>query len=239
MAKLEQGSSIADAIINNRSKQQPVQRITAPPFSGPDSGTAPSHLPGVITSSDLRRDVCVDVPSFVQRLQYRSYTGAAATAIGSNYNYAYVISDDVPQGRYWVVEYASGVILGGSGTAVNRIGLWAVPPGPRPAPNIAAFSDNPNFFADSEAAPGQIVNGPPLQQGIRVDEAEFGTSNSNWAIRSDIPLVRSRRLILRAGWCLLVWGGGDGFGNGGVLTEQFRLNMQYSEFLLSEDTEVK
>lgn len=231
--------SISESILNGRSKQQPVHRITAPPLSGPGSGVAPSHLAGVIKSEDAPQEFCVDLPAFIRRLQYNSFTGAIATAIGASYNYAYAFTPDVPQGRYWVLQYASGVILGGSGTAINRIGLWMLPPGPRPAPNSAPFQDNPLVFADTNATPGGSANGPPILQGIRIDESEFGTSNSNWATQADIPLVRSRRVIIPSGWCLLVWGGGDGFGNGGVLGEQFRLNILYSEFLVSEDSEVK
>jgi hypothetical protein len=49
----QQGSSITDSILQVPTSQPAAQqRITAPPLSGPDSGVAPSHLPGVIKARE-------------------------------------------------------------------------------------------------------------------------------------------------------------------------------------------
>ena len=232
-------NTIADSILGNRSKQQPVERLTGPPLAGPGSGHAPRNIPGVIKSEDSVIDLCVNLPAFLQRAQYKSYLGAAATGVGSTYNYAYALADTVPQGRYWVLLYASVAVIG-TGTEAFP-GLWMLPPGNLPAPNIAAFQDNPLIFADLEAAAGEIANGPPVLQGVRIDDADYVSAADGNGVKkyTEQAMLRTRNLIIPANWTLMAYGGGAGFGNGGSLAEQFRLNIVFAEFLLREDTEVQ
>ena len=239
MASFEQGvDNIANSILQVRSNQ-PKSRITSPPLSGPDSGVVPPNVPGVIKANDLRSQVCVNLPSFLQRLQYKTYLGAASTSIGGTTNYSYTLSDTVPQGRYWVLEYASVTILGGSATAVNFVGMWAIPPGRLPAPNSAAYqADLTGFFAGQSAAHN---NGPPISLAIRVDDGFGGTTplQGGYAVNAELPMVRDRKLLIPAGWTLIAYGGVNGNGQGGSLGEQFGLRIAFSEFLMEEDTDVQ
>lgn len=240
MATFEQdGGNLANQILGNQKPQQKINKITSPPFSGPDSGKVPAHLPGVIKAKGNRIEVCVDLPAFIQRLQYGQYLGAEATAIGANFNYAYTIAPTVPQGRYWILEYASVSLLNTGSEGFP--GLWLMPPGQLPAANAEPYQDNPAVFANTEAAPGAVANGPWVLRGIRVDEADIVTQLDGPGVKkyAEVVLVRARRLIIPQGWTLMAYGGGGGFGQGGSLGEQWLLNIAYSEFLMSEDTDVK
>jgi hypothetical protein len=231
--------SISDSILKSRSKQQPVEQLTGPPLAGPGSGHTPAHLPGVIKARDAYKEFCADLPAFLQRSQFRQYLGSIATSIGSTYNYGYALADAVPQGRYWVVTYAS-VVLVTSGSE-GFPGLWMLPPGIRPAGNNAPYQDNPLVFADTEPSAGEVANGGPILQGIRVDDADYVSMADGNGLKpgAESVMLRTRMLIVPQNWSLMAWGGGAGFGNGGAEPEQFKLNILFSEFLLNEDTEVR
>ena len=239
MATFEQdGGSFANQILGAGRTTQPKSKITGPVNAGPGSGVAPSHLAGVIKSRPSRLGDCVSLPPFLQRMQYAQYTGAASTGVGSTYNYAYTLAPTVPQGRYWVVEYADTALLG-TGTE-GYPGLWMLPPGALPAGNAEPYQDNPTIFADTQAIPGEVANGPWVFRGIRVDEADVVSQQDGDGIKkySTSALIRTRRLIVPQGWTLMVYGGGAGFGNGGAEGEQWLLNLAYSEFLYDEDTDI-
>lgn len=228
---------IASSILANQSRQQPKVPITAPPGAGPDSGVVVSNVPGYIKAEDIRRGVCVDLPAFIQRMQFAAYTGKASTAVGSNFNWAYALSDRVPLGRYWEVIYASVVCLGGSATAVQRPALYLISPSKSPAENSQAYqADQTGFFAGQST---QNNNGPPVSPvALRVDEMNDGVSQEVVFVNSESVLLRTRKLIVPPGWRLMAYGGAEGAGQGGNLGEQWQLKIVYSEFLSSEDTDV-
>lgn len=173
-----------------------------------------------------------------QRLQNRVYQGQASIVLGgSTSEYAYVLSDTVPPDKFWEVFFASGIIVGGAGTAVNRVGLWLIYPGPLPANNQAGYSNNPTFFQGASAT---IINGPPVgPRAIRVDECNDGLSTDEYAVRAERVLVRARKLLVPSGCTLMAYGGGYGSGNGGALGEQFQLQISFVEFQNSENPDVE
>jgi hypothetical protein len=232
-------SSIADSILGSAvpSGSQSTKTITAPPFSGPGSGNAPPDVASVIKGSDDKKSVCVDLPAFIQRMQLANWIGQAATAIGSNYNWAYVLSDPVPLGRYWEVVNASAVCLGGSGTSIQHPSLYLLKQGSRPAANSLPYqADITGFFAGQSS---QDNNGAPVgPTALRVDELTDVVPTQGVFIGAEVSLIRSRKLIVPAGWSLMVYGGVNGQGQGGGLGEQWELKIVYSEFLSSEDTDV-
>lgn len=232
-------ATIADNILGSKTTQ-PKKHITAPPFAGPGSGHVPAALASVIESRPDRLVSCVDVPSFIQRSQYKSYTGPAATSLGSLTNHSYVTADSVPQGRYWVLLYASMAEVGADTDSGGIYpGLWMLPPGPLPAPNISPYVDNPQVFADVQAVAGQRANGPPVLRGIRIDEWFPSISEDGMDAQAEVALIKTRRILIPQSWTLLGYGGGNGSTLGGALGEQWRLNILYSEFLLDEDSEVE
>lgn len=173
-----------------------------------------------------------------QRLQTRVYQGQASAVIGpSTTEYAYVLSDTVPQDKFWEVFYASGIIIGGAGTAVNRVGLWLIFPGPLPAGNQATYQNNLTFFQGSSST---AVNGPPVgPRGIRVDECNDGLSTDEYPVRAERVLIRARKLLVPSGCTLMAYGGGYGSGNGGAVGEQFQLQINFVEFQNSENPDVE
>ena len=174
----------------------------------------------------------LNLQKVARQIVRKSYTGAASTAIGSNYNYAYTLSDTVDDNHFWEVLFASVVILGGSGTAINRAGLWLLPPGKLPAANSVPYHNDP-FFAGSNAAD---CNGPPVgNYAVRVDEQNAGLNNDEFSIGTEVVCVKTRKLLVPPGCTLMAYGGGYGLGQGGSLTEQFNLNIWYVQGQLSTD----
>jgi hypothetical protein len=171
-----------------------------------------------------------------QRLQTRTYQGQPSTALRVT-NYAYVLSDTVPADKFWALFYASAIITGGAGTAVNRVGLWLIIPGLLPAGNKTAYSANDTFFQGSSAT---ITNGPPVgPRAIRVDEANDGLSSDEYAVNAERVMVRARKLLVPSGCTLMAYGGGYGNGNGGANGEQFQLQITFVEFQNSENPDVE
>jgi hypothetical protein len=169
-----------------------------------------------------------------QRLQTRTYQGAASTALRVT-NWAYVLSDTVPNDKFWEVFYASGIITGGAGTAVNRVGLWMLKPGPVPA--RGAYQANDQFFQGSTST---LTNGPPVgPNGIRVDECNDGLAADEYAVNAERVLIRARKLLVPSGWTLMAYGGGYGNGNGGATGEQFQLQITFVEFQNGENPDVE
>lgn len=81
-------TSVVDSILNNTSRQQYKEVITAPPLSGPGSGVVPSNLPGVIEGAPIgpyRTDggVCIDAPPDSWDFQWvtLNYSGVGAQAM--------------------------------------------------------------------------------------------------------------------------------------------------------------
>lgn len=175
---------------------------------------------------------------FTQRLQQRTYQGQPSSAIRGAANYAYVLSDAVPADKFWAVYFASVIITGGAGTAINRAGLWIIWPGPiMPAGNKAAYQPNDNFFQGSSAT---ISNGPPVgYRAIRVDEANDSNSGDEYAVNAERVMVRARKLLVPSGCTLMGYGGGYGVGNGGASGEQYQLQISYVEFQNSENPDVE
>lgn len=171
-----------------------------------------------------------------QRLQQRVYQGVASTLLRAGSNYAYALSDTVPQDKFWEVFYASGIITGGAGTAVNRVGLWLLKPGVVPNRG-AAFTANDSIFQGSSST---ISNGPPVgPSGIRVDELNDGLSSDEYPVQAERVLIRARKLLVPSGWTLMAYGGGYGSGNGGATGEQFQLQITFVEFQNTENPDVE
>ena len=171
--------------------------------------------------------------ALTQRLQQRTYQGAASTALRATANYAYVLSDTVPQDKFWAVFFASLIINAGAGTAVNRSGLWLIWPGALPAANRSAYQANDSFFQGSTSL---ITNGPPVgPRAIRVDEENDQLSGDQYAVNSERVLIRARKLLVPSGCTLMGYGGSYGQGNGGANGEQFQLQISYVEFQNSEN----
>jgi hypothetical protein len=171
------------------------------------------------------------------RLQFKVYQGKASAVIGaSTTEYAYCLSDTVPDGKFWEVFYASGIILAGAGTQVNRVGLWMMRPGILPANNQQTYQNNPNVF---QGATALSVNGPPVGPGgIRVDELDDGVSTDEYAKNAERVLIKSRKLLVPSGWTLMCYGGSYGNGNGGAVGEQFQLQIVFVEFSQDENVEI-
>lgn len=229
--------SISDQILGSKTTQPKVV-VTGPPNGGPASGVAPAQLPTVIKAEDAYKDFCVNLPQFVQRMRFMSWTGEAATAIGSTDNYAYVLSDRVPLGRYWEVDRAGMVCLGGSASQQNYPSLFLIPPTLSPNENSQPYSaDATGFFAGQSAAHN---NGPPVSPvALRVDEFDEGDNQNPVQLLSETTMIRTRKLIVPPGWRLMGYGGADGAGRGGALGEQWQLKIVFAEFLMSEDTNVR
>lgn len=176
--------------------------------------------------------------AFTQRLQQRTYQGAASTAVRASANYAYVLSDFVPPDKFWAVYLATLIPTGGGGTAVNRTGLWIIWPGPTmPAGNTAAYQANDNFFQGSTAT---VTNGPPVgPRAIRVDEQNDGNSQDEYMIGAERVLIRARKLLVPSGCRLMGYGGSYGGGNGGAVGEQFQLQISFVEFQNTENPDVE
>jgi hypothetical protein len=174
----------------------------------------------------------LDLQQISRRITRKSYTGAAATGVGSNYNYAYTLSDTVGDNNFWEVLFASAVIVGGAGTAINRVGLWMLQPGKIPSNNLQPYHADPFFTGNSVA----LCNPPPIGNlSVRVDEINDGQTQDDYAVNSERVLVRSRKLFVPPGCTLMVHGGGYGVGNGGNLGEQFTLNVWYVQGNLGVD----
>lgn len=172
----------------------------------------------------------------VRRLQFRMYAGAPSAVIGaSTSEYAYTLSDTVPNDKFWAVFFASGIILGGAAGATNRVGLWLIQPGPLPPNNFQPYQAS-NFFSGNSAAK---VNGPPVgPQAIRVDEMNDSQGNDEYNIGAERVFIRARKLVVPSGCTLMAYGGGYGNGNGGAVGERFQLNIGLVEFKNTEEPEV-
>jgi hypothetical protein len=165
-----------------------------------------------------------------ERLQQKSYAGTPAGTAGSNLNYAWVISDLVPSGHYWVIYYAAGIILAGTGS--DSVGLWIVPPGKQPPANGAPYTRNSFFNGDTAFN----ANGPPIGGLVtRVDEIDANLTAEIFTIGSEISLLRKRKLLLPAGHRLMVYNGADAASTGGSAFQQLGLKISFVDCLESED----
>lgn len=164
------------------------------------------------------------------RLQTRYYVGTPAGTIGSNLNYAWVLSDKVQSGRYWEVFRASSKIL--AGTGVESTGLWLIPPGSSlPGANGAPYTRNAFFAGDT----AQNANGPPVGRAIRVDEMDANLTSEIFTATSEISFIRARRLLVPSGCILMAYNGADAGSTGGAAFAQLSLEIQFIEF---QETEV-
>lgn len=175
--------------------------------------------------------------ALAQQILWRQYTGAASTDVGANYNYSYTLSDTVDQSHLWAVLYASVVIVGGSGSPENNVGLWLLQPGAIPAGNNQAYHADPFFGAN----PATSANGPPILNGaIRVDEQGTFSGGEEQPLSAELVMVRrSTKLIVPPGCTLMAWSGGNGFGIGGSLSEQFLLKIGFVPIPLTNTDEVE
>jgi hypothetical protein len=174
----------------------------------------------------------LNLNQIARRITWKTYAGAASTTIGSNYNYAYTISDGPDDNHFWEVLFASVVILGGSGTAINRAGLWLLQPGKQPASNSVGYHSDAFFAGNTTAA----NNGPPVgNNAIRVDEMTDNDVDDGYNVNSEITMIRKRPLFVPPKCILLAYGGGYGNGQGGVLGEQFQLNIAYVQGAIGTD----
>lgn len=172
-----------------------------------------------------------------RRIQFKTYQGQPSAVIGgSTSEYAYVLSDTVPQGHFWSVFFASAIILGGAATAINRAGLWLVKPGKLPVNNLQPYANNLDFF---QGATALAVNGPPVgPQAIRVDELNDGVTTDQYNARAERVLIRARKLLVPGGFTLMCYGGAYGNGNGGNVGEQYQLQIAFVDFKETETPEV-
>lgn len=171
-----------------------------------------------------------------RRLQVKSYSGRVSIGIGTNYNYAYALSDTVPQGRYWVVLYASSFV-GQFGGVNLHFGLWSIVPGVLPVGNLQPYQRNTWFF-QGDVIPS-IANGPPVgPYAMRVDDINDDPAD-NYVPGAERVLIRSRKLIVPGGFTLMAYGGASGFGNGGSVGEQFQFQIAVADFASNEIQDVE
>jgi hypothetical protein len=175
----------------------------------------------------------VSLSTLAQRLVLATYLGKASGVVGSNYNYAYALSDVVPAGNFWVVVYASSISLQTGGA--ERQGLWVINPGPLPASNLSPYQNNLYFFQG--ATPVTVANGPPVgPYAMRVDEINDNNTDS-FRNGAEQVLLRSKKLVVPEGCTLMAHGGQLGIGSGGGLGEQFQLMLCYAQFSNDEISE--
>lgn len=176
----------------------------------------------------------VPLSTLAQRLTPATYQGKPSGALGSNYNYAYALSDTVPVGKFWIVLYASCTNLQSSGAA--EVGLWVIYPGQLPSSNLSPYTNNIYFFEGADKT--FVSNGPPVgPYAIRVDEVT-DTNTGNQMHQAEQVMLRSRKLIVPSGCTLMAFGGKDGVGSSGGLGEQLQFNTFYAEFDNDEAVEV-
>jgi hypothetical protein len=184
-----------------------------------------------------------------QRLTLATYQGLPAyPAVGSDYNFAYVVSGTVPDNFYWVVAACSlffDVTTAWGHDQNNQQGsLYLLRPGavipPNGANSNASYAQQKIFLSHVGGSPNptDVCNGPPVDPafGIRIDDSIGSdvSAPSGEPTPFEQSMFRGRTpLIMPQGFTLLGYNGLDI--GAGVVGVYITMKILYAQLKTTED----
>jgi hypothetical protein len=203
-------------------------------------------------ASKSKQDRCtLTIAQLLRRAKLRVYQGNPATAVGSTYNYAFAISDQVPANKYWAVLAASGFMGGSEGTDPVDMGcaLYIVfPNAPQPIPSnlqSVGYKQWPIFLSQVGGVSNYatVCNGLPTDPAstIRIDEqvGQDAISNAGATAPYEVALIRGKKPLLVNELCyLLATTAVNGVVIGNHLSSQVTLKLLVAEMNQYEDVDL-
>lgn len=200
MAKFSTTGSITDAVLNAGKTPQPVHPVPTPPLSGPGSGYVGSDVAGSIKGASIGPfnpqgpGVCIPIGEIMRRRSFRRYIGPVFATASGKAN-PWVLSDTVPNNKYWILQHAS-LLSGPSEVGPSGMipSLYVLPAGGL-RPNAGILNGTDPFFLDYSTVVAQ--NYGPGVVGLRIDPDDNVDANFSISVAGqEISMMGSRKYVL-------------------------------------------